>query len=287
MVWRVFYSVTNIEMPRVLILSEHIFTKKIDTPPVKVVIDAAAPAAGGIDMGKIKTEEVSADNSAVFRADTTETAVGEPQTQRLTLRAGQTVNPGTSKVSEISMGGSTSNVENQNITVKTRGTERLKINSEGHSEFKGGVVTNDGDGEMACKRYSNVVTISPSAPPADKAITMEFGNDAFYGRVITQLRETSNPSSISTMILEFQGGTSDGTLSNVPITIGIKKLFGGVNPNPWSPTVTTTFNTITITPVNTTGVGYSYDIYSKIHSARGGKLLNIKSGSTVVTAFAY
>lgn len=89
------------------------------------------------------------------------------------------------------------------------------------------------------------------------------------------------------MILEFQGGTSDGTVSTVPITIGIKKLFGGVNPNPWSPTVTTTSNTISIRPVNATGVGYSYDIYSKIHSALGGKLLNIKSGTTVFTSFAY
>ncbi len=284
MVWRVFYSVTNIEMPRVLILTDQIFTSKLDIPPKKVT-EGAPPPVGGIDMGKIKTEEVSADNSAVIHADTTETIVGEPETQRLVIQAGQTTNPSTSNVSEISMGGSTSNTENQNITIKTQGTERVKIDSDGHSEFKGGVVTNDGEGEMACKRYSNVVTIAPGV--SNKEIQLVYSDAAFYGRVITQLRETTNVSNISTMILEFQGGTSDGTESSVPIAVGIKKLFGGVNANPWSPIVTTTSNTVTITPANTTGIGYSYDIFSKIHSSLGGKLIKIKSGGTDLKSFTY
>ena len=119
MVWRVFYSVTNIEMPRVLILTDQIFTSKLDTPPKKVT-EGAPPPAGGIDMGKIKTEEVSADNSAVIHADTTETVVGEPEIQRLVIQAGQTTNPSTSNVSEISMGGSTSNTETRTLRLKHR-----------------------------------------------------------------------------------------------------------------------------------------------------------------------
>jgi hypothetical protein len=71
--------------------------------------------------------------TSLLHADTEETeATVEDGGHRLKLQAGQTSNPATSKVSEISMGGSTSNISNQNITLKTRGLERVKLDSLGN-----------------------------------------------------------------------------------------------------------------------------------------------------------
>ena len=137
----------------------------------------------------------------------------------------------------------------------------------------GGVITNS-DG-VADKKYSNAFTLTSGQ---GKDITLTFANNAFYAKCVMMLRETSTVSNISTMILEVQGGTSDGTASSEDIAVGTKNLFGGTNAYPWSPIVTTTSNKITVLPAD--GVAsvqeFAYDIHVELLSSIGGSLQTIK-----------
>jgi len=80
------------------------------------------------------------------------------------------------------------------------------------------------------------------------------------------------------MILEVHGGTSNGTGSSEDIAVGTKNLFGGTNAYPWSPTVTTTSNKITVLPADGTASGqeFAYDIHVELLSSIGGSLQTIK-----------
>jgi len=137
----------------------------------------------------------------------------------------------------------------------------------------GGVITNS-DG-VADKKYSNTFTLTTGQA---KDITLTFANNAFYAKCIMMLRETSTVSNISTMILEVHGGTSNGTGSSEDIAVGTKNLFGGTNAYPWSPTVTTTANKITVLPADgaASGQEFAYDIHVELLSSIGGSLQTIK-----------
>ena len=137
----------------------------------------------------------------------------------------------------------------------------------------GGVITNS-DG-VADKKYSNAFTLTSGQ---GKDITLTFANNAFYAKCVMMLRETSTVSNISTMILEVHGGTSDGTASSEDIAVGTKNLFGGTNAYPWSPTVTTTSNKITVLPADgaSSGQEIAYDIHVELLSSIGGSLQTIK-----------
>ena len=137
----------------------------------------------------------------------------------------------------------------------------------------GGVITNS-DG-VADKKYSNAFTLTSGQ---GKDITLTFANNAFYAKCVMMLRETSTVSNISTMILEVHGGTSDGTASSEDIAVGTKNLFGGTNAYPWSPTVTTTSNKITVLPADgaASGQEFAYDIHVELLSSIGGSLQTIK-----------
>ena len=137
----------------------------------------------------------------------------------------------------------------------------------------GGVITNS-DG-VADKKYSNAFTLTSGQ---GKDITLTFANNAFYAKCVMMLRETSTVSNISTMILEVHGGTSDGTASSEDIAVGTKNLFGGTNAYPWSPTVTTTSNKITVLPADgaSSGQEFAYDIHVELLSSIGGSLQTIK-----------
>jgi len=137
----------------------------------------------------------------------------------------------------------------------------------------GGVITNS-DG-VADKKYSNTFTLTTGQA---KDITLTFANNAFYAKCVMMLRETSTVSNISTMILEVHGGTSNGTGSSEDIAVGTKNLFGGTNAYPWSPTVTTTSNKITVLPADGTASGqeFAYDIHVELLSSIGGSLQTIK-----------
>jgi hypothetical protein len=136
----------------------------------------------------------------------------------------------------------------------------------------GGLITNSD--AVADKKYSNTFTLQSGQ---GKDITLTFNNNAFYAKLVMMLRETSTVSNISTMILEVHGGTSDGTTSSENIAIGTKNIFGGTNAYPWSPTVTTTANKITVVPADGAASGqvFAYDIHVELLSSLGGRLTTI------------
>ena len=137
----------------------------------------------------------------------------------------------------------------------------------------GGIITNS-DG-VADKKYSDTFTLTAGQ---GKDVTLTFANGAFYAKCVMMLRETATVSNLSTMILEIQGGTSNGTTSSQDIAIGTKNMFGGTNAYPWSPTVTTTANKVTVLPAAgaSSGRSFVYDIHVELLSSVNGKLTTIK-----------
>jgi hypothetical protein len=164
------------------------------------------------------------------------------------------------------------------------GLDGASANTELH--VNGGVITNS-DG-VADKKYSNAFTLTTSQA---KDITLTFNNNAFYAKLVMMLRETSTVSNISTLILELHGGTSDGTESGENIAIGTKNLFGGTNSYPWSPTVTTTANTISVVPADGEASiqEFAYDIHVELLSSIGGGLTTIRfnSDSELLKTYTY
>jgi hypothetical protein len=153
----------------------------------------------------------------------------------------------------------------------------------------GGMITNSG--QVACKRYSNVIV--QSAPSGNNTKTLTFGNGAFYAKIVASLREyDEDKDNMSTLILEINGGTSDETTPGTDITIGTKNIFGNVGTAyPWSSSVTTTGNSITIQPLFLTNLGtprkYKFDIFVELISSTSGKLVSIKSGTLTHATFTY
>ncbi|ADQ90989.1 hypothetical protein MpV1_066 [Micromonas sp. RCC1109 virus MpV1] len=142
----------------------------------------------------------------------------------------------------------------------------------------GGVITNSD--QVACKKYSHTFTRGSGQ---SNDIQLRFDDSAFYTKVIAVAREigTSNVSNMSTMILELQGGTHDGTTSSVDIALGTKKIFGGTNPFPWSSTVTTGINGVLFEPyVSTPSVQYSFDLSVELTTSRDGKFLGIYTNNS-------
>ena len=132
----------------------------------------------------------------------------------------------------------------------------------------GGIITNSD--HVACKRYSRKFTLTSGS---GQDVQLTFGPQTFYAKIVAQLRETSDVNNVSTMILEVQGGTHDGTTPSLPIAIGTKNMFSGVNLYPWNPTVTTGKRSIQIQPsLKDTGRNYAYDIFVEVVSGVGGGL---------------
>ena len=135
----------------------------------------------------------------------------------------------------------------------------------------GGIITNSD--HVACKRYSRKFTLTSGS---GQDVQLTFGPQTFYAKIVAQLRETSDVNNVSTMILEVQGGTHDGTTPSLPIAIGTKNMFSGVNLYPWNPTVTTGKRSIQIQPsLKDTGRNYAYDIFVEVVSGVGGGLTQI------------
>jgi hypothetical protein len=162
--------------------------------------------------------------------------------------------------------------------------DAVAINLGGESantalHVNGGVITNSD--QVACKRYSEAFARGSGQ---SNDIQLRFDDGAFYAKVIAVAREigTSNVSNMSTMILELQGGTHDGTTSSVEIAIGTKNIFGGTNPFPWSSTVTTGINGVLFEPyVSTASVHYSFDISVELTTSRDGKFLGIYTNNSL------
>jgi hypothetical protein len=165
-------------------------------------------------------------------------------------------------------------------------------------EVGGGIITNSL--EVSRKTYSKTFSIGEGNA---KNIQLMFGTGAFYAKVTAILRRTdgSTVKDLNTMILELQGGTGDASASTVDIAVGTKNVFGGTNSYPWSPTVTTGIQGISITPYNIESTRiYSYDIFVELISACNGSLTKITrdltseadldngvGGATLITTFAY
>ena len=132
----------------------------------------------------------------------------------------------------------------------------------------GGIITNSD--HVACKRYSQKFTLTSGS---GQDVQLTFGPQTFYAKIVAQLRETSDVNNVSTMILEVQGGTHDGTTPSLPIAIGTKNMFSGVNLYPWNPTVTTGKRSVQIQPaLKDTGRNYAYDIFVEVVSGVSGGL---------------
>src|SRR5210317_63402 len=165
-------------------------------------------------------------------------------------------------------------------------------------EVGGGIITNSV--EVSRKTYSKTFSVGEGVA---KDIQLVFGTGALYAKVTAILRRTdgSTVKDLSTMLLELQGGTGDGSTSTLDVAIGTKNIFGGTNSYPWSPTVTTGIRGISITPYNVDGTRiYSYDIFVELVSACEGKLEKITrdlsaesdlddgtGGQTEITTFDY
>jgi hypothetical protein len=135
----------------------------------------------------------------------------------------------------------------------------------------GGIITNSD--QVACKRYSNTFSITTGG---GQDVQINFGPETFYAKIVAQLRELSDVDNVSSMVLEVQGGTHDGTTPSLPIAIGTKNMFSGLNLYPWSPTVVTGKRSVQIVPIiKDTGRNYAYDIFVELVSGVGGSLKSI------------
>src|SRR6056300_67347 len=165
-------------------------------------------------------------------------------------------------------------------------------------EVGGGIITNSL--EVSKKTYSKTFSIGEGVA---KDIQLIFGAGAFYAKVTAILRRTdgSTVKDLSTMLLELQGGTGDGSTSTIDVAIGTKNIFGGTNSYSWSPTVITGVRGISIKPYYVYGTRiYSYDIFVELVSACNGALQKISrdlssetdldngtGGQTQIVAFTY
>ena len=138
-------------------------------------------------------------------------------------------------------------------------------------EVGGGFISNSN--EVACKRYAKTFTRTNLD---SQDVQLQFDKGSFYAKIVAVLRSDYSVHDMSTMVLEVQGGTHDGTTNpSEDITIGTKNLFGGGNLHPWNPTVTTGKFGLLFAPEVTSGRTYYYDLYIEMVTSRGGKLLSV------------
>jgi len=136
-------------------------------------------------------------------------------------------------------------------------------------EVGGGFISNSN--EVACKRYAINFTRTNQQ---SQDIQLRFDKGSYYAKIVAILRSDYSVHDMSTLVLEVQGGTHDGTTNpSENITIGTKNLFGGGNLHPWNPTVTTGKFGLLFAPEVTSGRTYYYDLYIELITSRGGKLL--------------
>src|SRR6056300_1152702 len=133
----------------------------------------------------------------------------------------------------------------------------------------GGFITNSDT--FASKKYAHAFSRTAGQ---SSDVQLVFGTGSFYAKIVAIFRRVdtafgSGYSNMSTLILEFQGGTHDGSTSSVDIAVGTKNLFGGTNSFPWSPTVTTGKTGIILKPNSesiASGITFFYDISVELMS---------------------
>ena len=165
------------------------------------------------------------------------------------------------------------------------------IYTTGNVYIEGGLVTNSGS--VSKKTYSHKNDLIMNTTIANATITLTFTHHAFYAKIIAQLFDNDNEE-VSTMILDIAGGERGGSASSsTPIAMGPMSIFGNASTNPWSSTVATTGNEITIkpsAPIPPTGVDGKYSIFVEyISHESAGKLTSIErpSGTGDTVNFGY
>jgi len=154
-----------------------------------------------------------------------------------------------------------------------------------------------GSNEVGCKRYSKSFTLGSTAAKSVRLYFADGGTPekmpAFYAKIVAMLRKTDGSAvrDMSTMVLEIQGGSHDGTTNSSlddEITVGTKNLFGGDSDFPWSPNVTVGKKGVLLTPHDIgSGRIYKYDIHVELITASlsgthtGGFLKSIKNNVNV------
>ena len=154
-----------------------------------------------------------------------------------------------------------------------------------------------GSNEVGCKRYSKSFTLGSTAAKSVRLYFADGGTPekmpAFYAKIVAMLRKTDGSAvrDMSTMVLEIQGGSHDGTTNSSlddEITVGTKNLFGGDSDFPWSPNVTVGKKGVLLTPHDVgSGRIYKYDIHVELITASlsgthtGGFLKSIKNNVNV------
>jgi len=163
--------------------------------------------------------------------------------------------------------------------------EEVGINLDGSEpqaplHVGGGIITNSD--AVSCKKYSNAFVVDIGTANQAKDVQLIFGPGAFYAKIVAMLRRIDNSTvnDMSTLVLEIQGGTGDGTAPDNTLTLGTKNMFSGVTNNyPWNPNVTLGKRGISIKPLvldtQSETREYAYDIYVELMTACGGKLQKI------------
>ena len=150
----------------------------------------------------------------------------------------------------------------------------------------GGLVTNTGG--VTKKTYSVSRTVTTGVTPL---VDINFTSNIFYAKITAQLIDGDED--MSTMILEVSGGRKSGETPTKNIAVGTKNIFGDqTNTNPWSPTVTTTGNKITLTTSNALDAQDGYDIFIEYMSSNSdGSVVSVVERvggtSTTLATFGY
>jgi len=150
----------------------------------------------------------------------------------------------------------------------------------------GGLITNTGG--VTKKTYSVSRTVGAGVTPL---VDINFTSNIFYAKITAQLIDGDED--LSTMILEVSGGRKSGDTPTKNIAVGTKNIFGDqTNTNPWSPTVTTTGNKVTLTTSNALDSGDGYDIFVEYMSSNSdGSVVSVVERvggtSTTLSTFGY
>ena len=147
--------------------------------------------------------------------------------------------------------------------------------------FTGGIVINDGSYKCKHYAYSNV-----SVPTNFANVAMTFASNVFHAKITAQL--THGNEEVSTMVLDVQGGTRNGTTSSLNIASGPGSVFGHNNTKPWSMSVGTTPTKVILEPSSAGTSVYGVDVYIEYKSSSTeGKLDSISIGADTVKSFVY
>ena len=172
-------------------------------------------------------------------------------------------------------------VELDVVTSNTSALTTQFTNTNVGAVFTGGIVINDGSYKCKHYAYSNV-----SVPTNFANVAMTFASNVFHAKITAQL--THGNEEVSTMILDAQGGTRDGTTSSLNIATGPGSVFGNTNTKPWNGSVSTTPTKVVLEPSATGTTTYGIDLYVEYKSSSSeGKLESISIGTDTLKSFVY